>query len=104
MLLFNERCEGFRCLDVLLVALLVALELFLFHRGEGELHRDQWYDLPVSIDICLFEREEMAVYLEAAGFEVEGIVDREPYEFEYPTRRVYAFGRKPTLSPNSRLD
>ncbi len=73
--------------------------LLSFHRGEGELHRDQWYDLPVSIDICLFEREEMAVYLEAAGFEVEGIVDREPYEFEYPTRRVYTFGRKPTSLP-----
>ena len=70
--------------------------LLSFHGGEGELHRDQWYDLPVSIDIYLFEIEEMAGYLEAAGFEVEQIVDREPYEFEYPTRRVYAFGRKPT--------
>jgi len=70
--------------------------LLSFHGGEGELHRERWYDLPVSIDICLFERDEMAGYLEAAGFEVERIVDREPYEFEYPTRRVYAFGRKPT--------
>ena len=78
--------------------------LLSFHGGEGELHRDQWYNMPVSIDICLFEREEMAGYLEAAGFEVERIVDREPYEFEYPTRRVYAFARKPTLPPNGRLD
>ena len=70
--------------------------LMSFHGGEGELHRDQWYDMPVSIDICLFEREEMAGNLEAAGFEIERIVDREPYESEYPTRRVYAFGRKPT--------
>src|SRR5436853_4943952 len=73
--------------------------LVSFHGGEGELHRDQWYDMPVSIDICLFEREEMAVYLEAAGFEVERILEREPYEFEYPTRRAYAFGRKPTSFP-----
>ena len=73
--------------------------LMSFHGGEGELHRDQWYDMPVSIDICLFEREEMAGNLEAAGFEVERIVDREPYESEYPTRRVYAFGRKPTSLP-----
>ena len=78
--------------------------LLSFHGGEGELHRDQWYDMPVSIDISLFESEEMAGYLETAGFEVERIVDREPYEFEYPTRRVYAFARKPTLPPNSRLD
>ncbi len=73
--------------------------LMSFHGGEGELHRDQWYDMPVSIDICLFEREEMSDHLEAAGFEVERIVDREPYESEYPTRRVYAFGRKPTSLP-----
>src|SRR2546425_10018955 len=78
--------------------------LLSFHGGNGELHRDQWYDMPVSIDISLFESEEMAGYLETVGFEVERIVDREPYEFEYPTRRVYAFARKPTLSPNSRLD
>ena len=78
--------------------------LLSFHGGDGELHRDQWYDMPVSIDISLFESEEMAGYLETVGFEVERIVDREPYEFEYPTRRVYAFARKPTLPPNGRLD
>ena len=68
--------------------------LISFHGGEGELHRDDWYDKPVSIDITLFEKDEMAGYLEAAGFEVERIVEREPYDFEYPTRRLYAFGRK----------
>src|SRR5437667_1150 len=78
--------------------------LLSFHGGDGELHRDQWYDMPVSIDISLFESEEMAGYLETVGFEVERIVDREAYEFEYPTRRVYAFARKPTLPPNGRLD
>jgi SAM-dependent methyltransferase len=70
--------------------------LLSFHGGEGELHRDTWYDKPVSIDVTLFEREEMADCLEAAGFEVERIVERAPYEFEYPTRRLYAFSRKPS--------
>lgn len=74
--------------------------LFSFHGGEGELHRDEWYDKPVSIDVTLFEKDEMKGYLEAAGFEVERIVEREPYEFEYPTRRVYAFARKPTPALN----
>ena len=69
--------------------------LLSFHGGEGELHRDEWYDKPVSIDLTLLERDEMAGYMEAAGFEVERIAEREPYEFEYPTRRVYASGRKP---------
>ena len=70
--------------------------LLSFHGGQGELHRDEWYDQPISIDVTLFEKEEMAGYLEAAGFEVERVVEREPYEFEYPTRRVYIFGRKPS--------
>ncbi|MCA1614673.1 MAG: class I SAM-dependent methyltransferase [Acidobacteria bacterium] len=69
--------------------------LVSFHGGGGELHRDRWYDKPVSIGVTLFEKEEMSGYMEAAGFEVERVVEREPYEFEYPTRRVYAFGRKP---------
>ena len=76
--------------------------LFLsFHGGEGELHRDEWYDMPVSIDISLFEREEMAGFFRAAGFEVERIMEREPYEFEYPTRRLYAFGRKRATRPDT---
>ena len=69
--------------------------LLSFHGGEGELRRELWYDKPVSIEITLFQPEEMAGYLAAAGFEVERIAAREPYEFEYPTRRLYACGRKP---------
>jgi SAM-dependent methyltransferase len=70
--------------------------LVSFHGGEGELHRGEWYGKQVSIDVTLFSKEEMSRYIEAAGFEVERIVEREPYEFEYPTRRIYAFGRKPS--------
>ncbi|HYX41140.1 MAG TPA: methyltransferase domain-containing protein, partial [Pyrinomonadaceae bacterium] len=72
--------------------------LLSFHRGVGELHREEWYDMPVSIDVALFEPEEMAGYLETAGFEVERMVERAPYEFEYPTGRVYACARKPAQS------
>jgi SAM-dependent methyltransferase len=68
--------------------------LLSFHGGEGMLRKEEWYDKPVSIDVTLFEPDEMATYFETAGFEVEQIVEREPYEFEYPTRRVYASGRK----------
>ena len=38
----------------------------------------------------------MAGYLKATAFEVEKIVERAPYEYEYPTRLLYAFGRKPS--------
>jgi hypothetical protein len=72
--------------------------LLSFHGGEGELHRDQWYEKPVSIDVTLFTRDEMENYLFSSGFEVVKIAERDPYEFEYPTRRIYAFARKPSLS------
>jgi SAM-dependent methyltransferase len=68
--------------------------LVSFHGGEGTLHRDEWYGLPVSIDVTLMEKDEMAHYLENSGFEVEQILEREPFEFEYPTPRLYAFARR----------
>lgn len=71
-------------------------KLFLaFHGGEGELHRDEWYGEKVSIDFRLFQSEEMAGYLEAAGFQDIRIIERDPYEFEHPTKRVYVFASKP---------
>jgi len=70
-------------------------KLFLsFHSGEGELHRDEWYGEEVSIDFRLFQGNEMAGYLEAAGFADIEVVERPPYEFEYPTKRLYAFATK----------
>jgi ubiquinone/menaquinone biosynthesis C-methylase UbiE len=65
-----------------------------FHGGEGELHRDEWYGEPVSIDVTLMTRDEMIGYLEAAGFTEAEVIEREPYEFEYPTRRMYALAGK----------
>ena len=70
--------------------------LISFHGGEGVLHRDEWYNKPISIDVTLFGSDEMSGFLESAGFEDVNIVEREPYEFEYPTRRVYASAKKPT--------
>ena len=55
-----------------------------FHGGEDELHRDEWYGQPVSIDFRLFQPAEMSGYLEAAGFNDIKVVQRDPYEFEHP--------------------
>jgi SAM-dependent methyltransferase len=94
-----KREEVARALGHMLRALRPEGKLLLsFHAGVGELHRDVWYDRPVSVDVTLFEKGEMEGYLQTAGFEIEEMVEREPYEFEYPTRRIYAFGRKPATS------
>jgi ubiquinone/menaquinone biosynthesis C-methylase UbiE len=68
--------------------------LISFHGGEGELHRDAWYEKPVSIDVTLFEKQEMTKLLTAAGFAVKSIAERKPYDFEYPTTRLYVLAEK----------
>ena len=72
--------------------------LVSFHGGEGELHRDEWYGKPVSIDVTLMTKDEMSGYLKSAGFDEVHIKEREPYEFEYPSRRMYAFATKSSSS------
>lgn len=68
--------------------------LLSFHGGEGSLRREEWYGKKISIEVTMFEPEEMARYLAAAGFVVDEMNVREPYPFEYQTRRVYALAHK----------
>ena len=70
------------------------LLMLAFHGGEGAVHADDWFGRGVSIDATLYQPAEMATYLEGAGFAVEEITTREPYEFEYQSTRVYAAGVK----------
>jgi SAM-dependent methyltransferase len=70
--------------------------LLAFHVGDQTVHLDEWWGQPVSLDFRFFRPEEMADFLRRAGFEVEEIVEREPYpDVEHPSRRAYIFARKP---------
>jgi SAM-dependent methyltransferase len=70
--------------------------LLAFHIGGETIHLDEWWGQPVSVDFHFFHPEEMADSLRIVGFEVEEIIEREPYpEVEYQTRRAYIFARKP---------
>ena len=66
-----------------------------FHVGEGEIHRDEFLGKRVWFHASLFGTEEMTANLTAAGFVVEEVLSREPYEFEYPSQRAYIVARKP---------
>jgi len=68
--------------------------LIAFHGGDGEVHADDWFGRGVSIDATLHQPHDMATAMERAGFDVEAITTRAPYEFEYQTTRVYAAGVK----------
>ena len=68
--------------------------LLAFHRGQGEFHEDEALGKPIPFDCTLFEPEEMASSMERAGFTIGDVTVREPYDFEFPTSRVYVLARK----------
>jgi SAM-dependent methyltransferase/GNAT superfamily N-acetyltransferase len=70
--------------------------LLTFHIGHKTLRLDEWWGKEVSLDFHFFETEEMKGYLGAAGFELEEVIERDPYpDIEVQTRRAYIFARKP---------
>jgi SAM-dependent methyltransferase len=71
------------------------LLLLAFHIGNEVLHEDELWGQKISMDFLLFQPSEIGLELEKAGFNIEEIVEREPYpDVEYPSRRAYLFARK----------
>jgi SAM-dependent methyltransferase len=69
--------------------------LLAFHIGDETLHLDDWWEHKVNIDFYFFQPAEMTRH-PAAGFEIEEIIEREPYpEVEHQSRRAYIFARRP---------
>jgi SAM-dependent methyltransferase len=73
------------------------LLLLAFHSGDELLHVDELWGRRISMDFFLFQPPTIRRYLEAAGFAVEEIIERDPYppEVEHQSRRAYIFARKP---------
>ena len=70
--------------------------LLAFHIGDDTLHLDEWWGRKVCVDFFFFRPDEIADGLRSAGFEIEEILEREPYpEIEHPSRRAYVFARRP---------
>ena len=70
--------------------------LLAFHIGDETIHLDEWWGEEVALDFTFFNTDEVAGYLRSAGFEVEEVVERPPYEnVEHPSLRGYIFARKP---------
>jgi ubiquinone/menaquinone biosynthesis C-methylase UbiE len=71
------------------------LLLLAFHIGYEVLHEDELWGQKISMDFLLFQPSEIRLDLEKAGFNIEEIVEREPYpDVEYPSRRAYILARK----------
>lgn len=81
------------------------LLLLAFHLGEEVIHLDEWWGHQVSVDFYFFRPKEMSDYLANAGFQVEDIIEREPYpNVEHPSRRAYVFATKPTAPKSANHD
>ena len=70
--------------------------LVAFHIGDDAVHLDEWWGHKVCVDFFFFQSNEMARYLSGAAFEIEEIIEREPYpDVEHQSRRGYIFARRP---------
>ena len=75
------------------------LLLLTFHIGDETIHLDEWWGQQVCVDFFFFRPAEVAGYLGEAGFEIEEIIEREPYpDVEHQSRRAYIFARRPNTS------
>ena len=71
------------------------LALIAFHVGDEIVRPDELWGVPVTMDFFLQPPAGICHALEAAGFAVEEVAEREPYpDVEYPSRRAYIFARK----------
>jgi ubiquinone/menaquinone biosynthesis C-methylase UbiE len=72
------------------------LLLLAFHIGDHTLRKDEWWGAEVSLYFYFFRSGEMTGYLKMAEFEIEEIIERDPYpEIEQQNRRAYVFARRP---------
>jgi SAM-dependent methyltransferase len=71
--------------------------LLTFHIGQETVHKDEWWGEEVSVDFHFYESREMKAHLIKAGFELEEVIERDPYppDVEYQSRRSYIFARNP---------
>jgi SAM-dependent methyltransferase len=68
--------------------------LLAVHGGEGSLHATRMLECPVDLDATLFTLPELVGLLEGSGFAVVEAHERDPYDGESPTRRLYLWARR----------
>ncbi|MGO9338339.1 MAG: class I SAM-dependent DNA methyltransferase [Terracidiphilus sp.] len=79
------------------------LLVLAFHIGDEALHVEELWGQPISMTFYLFEPSGIRQLLEAAGFEIEETVERDPYapDVEHQTRRAYILARKPARTASA---
>jgi SAM-dependent methyltransferase len=65
------------------------------HAGSDEVSRDELYGKRVAFVATLFSEDEIRSALTGAGLRIDELTQRPPYDFEYPSTRIYALATKP---------
>ncbi len=70
--------------------------LLSYHIGEDTSQVEELWDSGAALEFHFFRVNNVAGYIRAAGFEIEEIIEREPYaaDVEYQSRRAYIFAQK----------
>jgi ubiquinone/menaquinone biosynthesis C-methylase UbiE len=78
--------------------------LLSFHIGEDTTQVEELWNSGVALEFHFFRVSTVAKYLRDAGFEIDEIIEREPYapEVEYQSRRAYIFAGTPRLASRTR--
>jgi ubiquinone/menaquinone biosynthesis C-methylase UbiE len=77
--------------------------LLSFHVGQDTSQVEDLWDSGAALEFHFFRVGTVAGYLRSVGFEIEEIIEREPYapEVEYQSRRGYIFAQKPKTKTTS---
>ena len=70
------------------------LLLVAVHGGAGIVQRDEFLGATVPFEATLFSLGEIVSLVERAGFWVDEARQRAPYDFEYPTPRIYVLAHR----------
>jgi SAM-dependent methyltransferase len=73
--------------------------LVAVHEGEGEVGRDEAFGKPVALVATLFSEAEVRTAVAGAGLTIDELAVRPPYDFEYPSRRIYTLATR-TITPD----
>jgi ubiquinone/menaquinone biosynthesis C-methylase UbiE len=71
--------------------------LLSFHIGEDTSQVEELWNSGAALEFHFFRTGTVAGHMRGAGFEIEEIVEREPYapDVEFQSRRAYIFAHKP---------
>jgi SAM-dependent methyltransferase len=71
--------------------------LLSFHIGEDTSAVEDLWNSGAALEFHFFRRDTAVGYIRNAGFEIEEVIEREPYaaDVEYQSRRAYIFAKKP---------